>query len=464
MNSDIFRAYDVRGVVGTDLTREVVRALGVAIADAASRAGGDEVAVGRDCRTHSEEVSGWLAEGILAGGVDVRDIGMGPTPALYFAAADRHGVMVTGSHNPPEYNGFKLVIGGGALHGTAIAQLKTATAEALAHPPDAPATPEGPRRIDDGGAQGRYVAAIAEACAPGDLTVVVDAGNGAAGPAAVAAYRALGHRVVELYCDPDGRFPNHHPDPSLPENVADLRRRVCETGADLGLAFDGDGDRLGVVDHRGRMVAADRVGAVLARRILAERPGATILGEVKCSDVFFDDVRRHGGVAEMGQVGHSLVKDAMRRTGAVFAAELSGHMFFADRWHGFDDAVYAGARVLELAGEGDGGFAAQMEDLPHTHATPELRVDCPDDLKFEVVAGVLAWARGVPEAEIVTLDGVRLRVPGGWGLVRASNTQPALVLRVEGDTPARRDAIVAMLADALRERGLTLGPVPGEPG
>jgi phosphomannomutase/phosphoglucomutase len=293
------------------------------------------------------------------------------------------------------------------------------------------------------------------------LKVVVDAGNGAAGPTSVATFRGLGHEVVELFCEPDGTFPNHHPDPSVPENVVDLQRRVVQEGADLGLAFDGDGDRLGVIDERGRLVAADRVGAILARRVLRSNPGATILGEVKCSDVFFDDIRRHGGRAEMGQVGHSLVKDAMRRTGAVFAAELSGHMFFADRWHGFDDAIYAGARVLELISDGPDALSALLSDLPETSATPEIRVDCDDDRKFDVVEGVRSWLQtevGGTDAEFVTIDGVRVRLPGGWGLVRASNTQPSLVLRVEGDSPERRDQILGLLERALRSQGVPMSP------
>lgn len=490
MNPSIFRAYDIRGVVGVDLTEAVVRGLGEAIGrrvlDHRSRPedgpadrshdGRDDgpvsVAIGRDCRTHSERVADWLASGIVAVGVDVRDIGMGPTPGLYHAAGDGHGVMVTGSHNPPEYNGFKIVVAGEALHGDAIQALGRGTANAV----DASAgpgatrgsTPLGGRAADDG-ALVRYVDDIVSGFAPGSLTVVVDAGNGAAGPTALAAYRGLGHEVVELFCEPDGTFPNHHPDPSMPENLLDLQARVVEVGADVGLAFDGDGDRLGVVDDQGQVVASDRVGALLARRILGDRPGATILGEVKCSDVFFDDVRRHGGLAEMGQVGHSLVKAAMRRTGAAFASELSGHMFFADRWYGFDDAVYAGARVLELLGEARGdargdvreGLGSMLADLPSTCATPELRVDCADERKFDVVAGVLRWFEaeatsltGGEPPEIVVIDGVRIRVPGGWGLVRASNTQPALVCRVEGDSPARRDEIVGWLVWALRSQGV----------
>ena len=448
--SHIFRAYDVRGVVGQDLTPQVARDLGRAVGShLLQRVGGADhtsrtVAVGRDCRVHSPAVACALVDGLVSTGLDVLDIGVVPTPLLYFAVHSRAtagGVMVTGSHNPPDYNGFKLMEGSNTLYGEAIQDLRRRIDEGDL------VSGAGEVRREDLGTE--YQDALAQAIrpAPRRMAVVVDAGNGTAGPVAAPAYRRLGHTVEELYCRMDGTFPHHHPDPSLPENLEALADRVRHLGANLGLAFDGDSDRLGVVDAAGRVVAADRLLALLARPVLAEHPGGVVIGEVKCSQVLFDDLRRHGGQPVMGPVGHSLVKAELKRRGAILAGELSGHLFFADRWYGFDDAIYAGARVLELLASSPTPLDARLADLPATHATPELRVACADDAKFAVVDAVRASLSA--DHEVVLVDGVRVSFDGGWGLVRASNTEPALVLRAEADSAERLTEIRRTLESTL---------------
>jgi len=436
-NPLIFRAYDVRGVVEHDLTPGVVRALGRAHGTLLAETGGEVAVVGRDVRPHSLRLVEDLADGLTAAGIDVVDVGEVPTPVLYYAVqlldADG-GIMVTGSHNPPEYNGFKLLAGHDALHGDTIQTLRRRIET------DDFATGTG--RVTTRDVLPDYRAAVLERIRPPgrSVKVVIDAGNATAGPVAAPLYRSLGHTVEELYCRPDGTFPHHHPDPSLPENVAPLADRVRQVGAALGLAYDGDSDRLGVVDHEGRTIAADRLLALLARPVLAdEEPGAVIIGEVKCSEVLYDDVREHGGQPVMSRVGHSYIKAAMKERGAALAGELSGHLFFTNRWFGFDDAIYAGARVLELVASGGRSLADLDADLPATFATPEIRVDCADARKFAVVEAVLAHYRATHD--VIDTDGARVRFDGGWGLVRASNTQPALILRVEAGSPEQRDAL-----------------------
>jgi phosphomannomutase/phosphoglucomutase len=444
INPHIFRAYDVRGVVDVDLTPELVFDLGRAVGSEIRAAGGDRAAVGRDCRTHSPRLSKSLIGGLATTGVSVIDIGVAPTPLLYFAVHHHDlggGIMITGSHNPPEYNGFKILVGRDALHSEAIQGLRRRI-EAGDH-----AVGDGSVELAD--ALPVYLDHLVKAVRPasGPLRVVVDAGNGTAGPVAPAAYRLLGHTVEELYCRMDGTFPHHHPDPSDPKNLEALAARVGQVGADIGFAFDGDADRLGVVDAEGRIVAADRLLALLARAVLAERPGATIVSEVKCSQVMYDDIRAHGGKAIMGRVGHSYIKAGIKETNAALAGELSGHLFFNDRWYGFDDAVYAGARVLELLTTSGASLAELLDDLPPTHATPEIRLECPDERKFAVVEAVRQHFAATHE--VIDIDGARVIFEGGWGLVRASNTQPALILRVEADSPQRLGELRATVEQAV---------------
>jgi phosphomannomutase / phosphoglucomutase len=441
VNPRVFREYDIRGVADRDLDDAMVRALGAALG---AQAGGP-VVVGRDPRTHSPRLFGTLTDGLRAH-TEVIDIGVVPTPVLYFAATHLRpaaAVMITGSHNPPEDNGFKIMVGTETLHGPAIAALRDRVASLLAEPAHPPVKP-----IHSHDVIGAYLDHAMMMLQIGERRprVVVDAGNGAGGPTAVALYRRLGFDVVPLYCDLDGTFPHHHPDPTQPENLRDLIAAVAEEGAELGIALDGDADRVGAVDATGRVLWGDQLMILLGKAVLRELPGARFVGEVKCSQAMFDELAAAGGTVEMWKVGHSLIKARMKETGAALAGEMSGHMFFAHRWLGFDDAIYAGARLLELLSRGAQTLAELANELPVMINTPELRIDCPDDHKFAVVAAVTERLRGDPAVRrVVDVDGVRAMFDGGWGLVRASNTQPALVMRCEASTAARLAEIKAAI-------------------
>jgi phosphomannomutase/phosphoglucomutase len=443
MNPRVFREYDIRGLADRDLDDAFTVDLGRAIGTHLSRAGGRRIALGRDVRLSSPRLHAALAEGLRQTPLTVIDIGVVPTPVLYFAPVhlDLHGgVMITGSHNPAPDNGFKIVRGRATIFGAEIQALRQLV-----------------ERRDFTGGTGTsettdvydaYVAHARSCLRLGERRpkIVIDAGNGTAGLVAGRLYRELGCDVTELYCEPDGRFPNHHPDPTQPENVADLIAKVKATGAELGLAFDGDSDRLGVVDAQGRVIWGDQLMILFARAILAELPGATFVGEVKCSQAMYDEIGRAGGKAVMWKVGHSLIKTKMKELGAALAGEMSGHLFFAHRYLGFDDAIYAGARLIELLSREDRSLTDHVDTLPVAVNTPELRVELADDRKFEVVRAITARLRGHREVEeVIDLDGVRVRLPGGWGLVRASNTQPALVMRFEAESAARLAEIRALV-------------------
>ena len=434
MNPGVFRKYDVRGIAATDLTDAFVTDLGRAYGTRIRRDGGKRVALGRDVRTSGARILAAFEAGIRSTGVDVLIVGVVPTPLLYFSLHHFDvdgGVVITGSHNPPAWNGFKLCQGTASLHGEAIQGLRQAI--------EARDFEVGEGGADTADVYAPYKAYLRENLRPGrPLKVVVDAGNGTGGLVGGDVYRALGHEVVELYCEPDGAFPNHHPDPTVEANLAHLKAAVAEHGADVGIAYDGDADRIGAVDHRGRVVWGDQLLLFFAREVLKLHPGAAIVSEVKCSRVLFDGVAAAGGKPEMWKVGHSLIKARMRETGALLAGEMSGHIFFADRFFGFDDAIYVGARLLELLATGTETLADLLDALPATVTTPELRVACPDAAKFDVVERAVAWFRA--RYEVVDLDGVRVNFPDGWGLVRASNTQPVLVMRFEADTQANLDA------------------------
>jgi phosphomannomutase/phosphoglucomutase len=448
-NLRIFREYDVRGVADRDLPDALVAALGDALGDRFRAAGAGRITLGRDCRLSSPRIHRTLAARLVAAGLQVDDVGVLHSPGLYFSVfhleADG-GVMITASHNPGEDNGFKIVLGRSTIFGQEIQALGAATKEHMAHP-SAPVPGGSIREVD---VLGPYIEQVAAGMRMGARrpAVVVDGGNGTGGLTCVAILRRLGVPVEALYCEPDGTFPNHHPDPTMPENLTELVRRVKDSGAEAGIALDGDADRIGVVDPHGRMVWGDQLMMLFARDILKERPGATFVSEVKCSQALYDDIAARGGRAIMWKVGHSLIKTKMKEENAVLAGEMSGHMFFADRYFGYDDAVYAAARLVELLSRGDATLADLVDTLPVLFNTPEIRLPCPDEIKFEVVRRVVAYYRA--RQPVVEVDGARISFPGGWGLVRASNTGPVLVLRCEADSPERLATIRTELEERLR--------------
>jgi phosphomannomutase/phosphoglucomutase len=452
LDPTIFREYDIRGVVDRDLTEEAVERSGLALGTLLRRAGGRTAVVGRDCRISGERLAGRMIAALRRTGVDVVDLGVVPTPLTYFAAATL-GVdgmcMVTGSHNPPDHNGLKVGLGANTLHGAAIQELGR-LAEAGPFESGAGAL----RERDIVGPYRDHVAGNIR-LGPRRLKVVVDAGNGTGGAVAVPLFRRLGLEVVPLFVEMDGRFPNHHPDPTVEANLRHLREKVGETGADVGIAYDGDADRVGAVDENGRILWGDQLMILFSRALLAEVPGATIVGEVKCSMTLYDDIAARGGRAIMWKAGHSLIKAKMKEEGALLAGEMSGHIFFGHRWFGFDDGIYSSARLLELLSRESRPLSALLADVPRTFSTPELRQECPEAKKFEVVRRAQEWFASRYQA--VTVDGVRVVFPDGWGLVRASNTQPLLVLRFEARTAQRLAEIRALVEGKVREIQQELG-------
>lgn len=444
IDKNIFREYDIRGIVGEHLNEDVVRELSRAIGTFFAQNGSRKIALGYDARQSSPIFAKILADGLNASGIDVISVGQVPTPVLYHTVFTREvdgGVMITGSHNPPDHNGFKICLGHAALFGSQIQEIR-----AIAEKGEFAA---GSGTFEEIFVLDKYCDDLARRISMGARPVkaVIDAGNGMAGITAVPVFDLLGVEMVELFIEPDSNFPNHHPDPTVVENLSDTIRAVRENKADIGIAFDGDGDRIGVVDETGRILWGDELMVLLSRAVLAEREGATIIGEVKCSETLFDDIRAHGGNAVMWKAGHSLIKAKMKETDAALAGEMSGHIFFADRFYGFDDATYAGARVLEILSKADEPLSGMLADLPKTFSTPEIRVDCPDDAKFDVVERITE--RFAADHEVNTIDGARIRFPHGWGLVRASNTQAILVLRCEADLQEHLDEIEATIRGAV---------------
>lgn len=452
-----FREYDIRGVADDELTDELAHALGRTFAwmirESTPAEKTPRIAVGRDGRLSSDRLFRALTEGLREEGVDVIAVGVGPTPLLYFAAhhlGTDGAVMITASHNPAPDNGFKLMRGTASFFGADIQALadRLESIETAAHA-------EPPRRgtFEETDLASAYIESVRRSSriyADRPLRFVIDAGNGAAGPLGLATLRALGFDPDPLFCDMDGRFPNHHPDPTVPENLEIMRRRVLETGAQIGVAWDGDGDRLGAVDENGDVVWGDKLLLLFARGVLCDHPGATILGEVKCSETLYADITKQGGRPLMWKTGHSLIKTKMKEVNALLAGEMSGHMFFADRWPGFDDAVYATVRLLEILQREGKGLRELLADVPKTFTTAEIRVDCPDAIKFDVVRRILA--RYWPTHRVIDIDGARVDFgDGAWGLCRASNTQPVLVLRFEAHSEARRDEVRRELEDAVAD-------------
>lgn len=446
----VFKAYDIRGVVPTALHEEMAEALGKAFGSAAIAAGEKTVAVGRDGRLSGPALSQALMRGLAATGVDVIDVGMVTTPMLYFAASTlcRSGIQVTGSHNPKDYNGFKMVLAGRAIYGEEIQGLRrTMESESWVLQSGG-----GIRqvRVDED-----YAARIvSDVKLSRPLKIVVDSGNGVAGASAPGIFRALGCEVIELFSEVDGQFPNHHPDPSKPENLKDLMAALASCDAELGLAFDGDGDRLGVITRQGNNIFPDRQLMLFAQDVLSRVPGGIILFDVKCTQRLAPAIEAAGGVAEMYKTGHSLIKARMKEVNSPLGGEMSGHIFFKERWYGFDDGTYAGARLLEILSR-HADPSAVLDALPTSHSTPELNVACAEGEPHAVVERLVMLANehpalGLP-AKVSTIDGVRVDWPDGFGLIRASNTTPVLVLRFEGHTEAALHRIEATMLALLRQ-------------
>ena len=447
MNPSIFREYDIRGVAEKEFDEDFALLLGKVHGTIINETGGARVSVGRDCRATSERYTQAVIAGLVLTGLQVVDIGVCPTPLLYFSLFHLDtdgGIEVTASHNPSEYNGFKLCLGKDTLYGAQIQDIKARIEQN--HFVEKP-----------GGRVERY-----EIVPPyqqhllrdvpklkRSLKVVIDGGSGVGGPVAPPIFRHLGCTVWEIACTPDGNFPIHHPDPTVPENLELLIEKVRAEGADLGIAYDGDADRIGTVDELGNIVWGDELLVIFARDVLQRNPQATIISEVKCSQRLYDDIVKRGGVPIMWKAGHSLLKAKLKETNALLAGEMSGHMFFKERYFGYDDAIYASLRLLEIIANSDGRFSALLADLPRTVSTPEIRIDCPDDRKFIIAERAKDYFR--QHYDIIDIDGVRVQFPEGWGLIRASNTQPALVLRFEAQTAAKMREYRALVEGKLKE-------------
>ncbi len=446
MNQNIFREYDIRGIVGEQLTDETVAILGKAIGTFFRQNGARRITVGYDARISSPRFCEFLTRGFNETGCDAILIGRVPTPVLYHAVFTREtdgGVMITGSHNPPGHNGFKICLGKQTLFGSQIQEIKRIALSGEFS--------KGTGKISRAEVLADYEKDISSKISLGErkLKAVVDGGNGMGGVTAVPIYEKLGVELIKLFTEPDSNFPNHHPDPTVSENLQDTIAAVKGTNADLGIAFDGDGDRIGVIDENGRIIWGDELMILLSREILKENAGATIIAEVKCSQNLFDDIAAHGGHPIMWKAGHSLIKAKMKETHAALAGEMSGHIFFADRFYGFDDATYAGARLLEILSKTDKKLSELLADLPETFSTPELRVECTEEQKFAVVERI---AREFERTnEVITIDGARILFENGWGLVRASNTQAILVLRFEADSEENLAKIRAAVESKVQE-------------
>ncbi len=444
MDPKVFREYDIRGIVGEQITEEDVKVLGQTFGTYMQQQGKKRVVVGRDCRHSSKPFRDKLLEGMLSTGLDVVDIGICPTPVFYFSL--RHleregGMMITASHNPPEYNGFKICNGYDTISGQEIQKLRVLMEKGE--------FVKGEGRVEEYDIISPYMDFIKKNInITKKLRVGIDAGNAVGGPVAVPLLRDLGCEVYDIYCDMNGDFPNHEPDPTVLENLKDLIALVKKEKLDVGIAYDGDCDRIGVVDNDGDVVYGDKLMIIFAREILSRKPGAVFISEVKCSKTLYEDIEKRGGKAIMWKTGHSLIKAKMKEVNAELAGEMSGHMFFKDRYFGYDDAIYASCRLLEILSNTGKTIKELLEGVPKTYSTPEIRVDCPDEIKFEVVEKAKKIFKE-KNYKVIDVDGARIVFDDGWGLVRASNTQPVLVLRYEADTPERLEEIRKIIEGTL---------------
>ncbi len=444
----IFRNYDIRGIFEKELTKDTVSLIGRAIGSYVRRRCGKEIVVGRDGRLSSPQLRDWLVDGIISTGVDVVDIGMVPTPLTYFAIFHWEkdgGVMITGSHNPPEYNGFKILCGKETLYGQQIKELYKII--------ERDDFEEGKGKVKNREVVQVYINFVLANVHPSRrMKIVVDGGNGVGCFVAKELFERMGHEVHPLYCEVDGRFPNHHPDPTVPENMKELSRKTVSLKAEVGIGYDGDADRLGVVDDRGRLLFGDQIMMILIRDVLQKNPGAKIISDVKASKFLFEEIKRLGGVPIMWKTGHSFIKKKMKEEGALLAGEMSGHIFYADRYYGFDDAIYSSARLLEYLSNINEPLSSIVDSLPKAFSTPEIRVETTEERKFKAVEKIKEKLRELhPDYPVIDIDGVRIEYPDGWALVRASNTQPVLVLRFEASSPEALDRIRKEVEGIVRE-------------
>jgi len=445
MNRQIFREYDIRGKVDVDLNEEIAELIGRGAGTLLQREGMKRLVVGRDVRLSSESYSQAVIRGLLSTGCSVTDIGIVPTPVYYYSIyhlKKEGGVMVTGSHNPPEFNGFKVSLGTSTLYGERIQDVRRIIEEGKFS--------SGAGKVDRYYIIDDYIALIkSKIKLDRPIKVVLDAGNGTAGLVAPSLLRGLGCEVEELYCQPDGNFPHHHPDPTMPENLTDLIHTVTTLGYDLGCGYDGDADRLGVIDDKGKIIWGDHLLVVFSRDLLSRQPGAKILFEVKSSQTLIDDIKKNGGEPIMWKTGHSLIKKRMREEGIPLAGEMSGHLFFADEYYGYDDAIYASCRLIQILSRTGRSLSELLADLPRTYSTPEIRRDCPDEVKFRLVERMREYFS--QRYQTIDVDGVRVVFDDGWGLVRPSNTQPIIVMRFEATTPQALKRIQELIEGKLAE-------------